>query len=133
MSLRNARDRMAPMLRFFRHGDGGLALFQGGLESDPRMIAGLLARDEVRGQPFQHARHSGYQRLAAARTIVQMDCGAVPPGAFAHAAHAGFLAFELSSGTGTAGGQLRRRRRQSCRLGRGAARHRGPFHPDPGR
>ena len=47
-ALRNARDRIAPMLRFFRHGDGGLALFQGGLESDPRMIAGLLARDEVR-------------------------------------------------------------------------------------
>lgn len=98
--LRNARDRAAPMLRFFRHGDGGLSLFQGGLESDPRMIAGLLARDEVRGQPFQHARHSGYQRLAAARTILQMDCGAVPAGAFANAAHAGFLAFELSSGTG---------------------------------
>ena len=98
--LRNARDRMAPMLRFFRHGDGGLSLFQGGLESDPRMIAGLLARDEVRGQPFQHARHSGYQRLAAARTIVQMDCGGVPPGAFGIGAHAGFLAFELSSGTG---------------------------------
>jgi uncharacterized heparinase superfamily protein len=98
--LRNARDRAAPMLRFFRHGDGGLSLFQGGLESDPRMIAGLLARDEVRGQPFQHARHSGYQRLAAARTILQLDCGPVPAGAFANAAHAGFLAFELSSGTG---------------------------------
>jgi uncharacterized heparinase superfamily protein len=98
--LRNARDRMAPMLRFFRHGDGGLSLFQGGLESDPRMIAGLLARDEVRGQPFQHARHSGYQRLAAGRTVLQMDCGVSPPGNFARAAHAGFLAFELSSGTG---------------------------------
>ncbi len=99
-ALRNARDRMAPMLRFFRHGDGGLSLFQGGLESDPRVIAGLLARDEVRGQPFQHARHSGYQRLAAARTIVQMDCGTAPAGAFASGAHAGALAFELSSGTG---------------------------------
>ena len=68
-ALRNAHDRMAPMLRFFRHGDGALALFQGGSEGDPRMIAGLLARDEVRGQPFQHARHSGYQRLAAGRTL----------------------------------------------------------------
>ena len=26
-----AIDRMAPMLRFFRHGDGGLALFNGSL------------------------------------------------------------------------------------------------------
>ena len=97
--LRNAGDRIAPMLRFFRHGDGGLALFQDGLECDPRMIAGLLARDEVRGQPFHHARHSGYQRLAAGRSVLQLDCGRVPEGAFARHAHAGFLAFELSSGT----------------------------------
>lgn len=99
-ALRNARDRIAPMLRFFRHGDGGLSLFHGGLESDAKMIAGLLARDEVRGQPFHHARHSGYQRLAAGRSIVQLDCGAPPPGGLSRAAHAGCLAFELSSGTG---------------------------------
>jgi uncharacterized heparinase superfamily protein len=52
----------------------------------------------VRGQPFHHARHSGYQRLAAGRTIVQLDCGQTPPGAFALSAHAGCLGFELSSG-----------------------------------
>ncbi len=96
--LRNARDRMAPMLRFFRHGDGGLALFHGGMESDSRTIAGLLARDEVRGQPFHHARHSGYQRLTAGRTVLLLDCGDVPEGPYP--AHAGFLAFELSSGAG---------------------------------
>ena len=97
-SLRNARDRMAPMLRFFRHGDGMLALFQGGREGDPRMIASLLARDEVRGQPFGHARHSGYQRFAAGRSMILLDCGRVPEGAVADQAHAGFLAFEMSSG-----------------------------------
>lgn len=96
--LRNAHDRMAPMLRFFRHGDGALALFQGGGEGDARMIAGLLARDEVRGQPFQHARHSGYQRLAAGRTLCVLDCGRIADGAFALEAHAGTNAFELSSG-----------------------------------
>ncbi|HUO02181.1 MAG TPA: heparinase II/III family protein [Rhizomicrobium sp.] len=97
-NLRNALDRMAPMLRFFRHGDGGLALFQGGQEGDPKMLASLLARDEVRGQPFGHARHSGYQRLAASRTLVQLDCGGVPGGILSNQAHAGFLAFEMSSG-----------------------------------
>jgi uncharacterized heparinase superfamily protein len=86
------------MLRFFRHGDGALALFQGGAEGDARMIAGLLARDEVRGQPFQHARHSGYQRLAAGRTLCVLDCGRIAEGAFALEAHAGTNAFELSSG-----------------------------------
>ena len=98
--LRNARDRIAPMLRFFRHGDGGLALFQGGAEGDSRTIAGLLARDDVHGQPFHHARHSGYQRLTAGRSILQLDCGAIPEGGFGEDAHAGFLAFELSSGPG---------------------------------
>ncbi|MBV8978653.1 MAG: heparinase II/III family protein [Alphaproteobacteria bacterium] len=97
-ALHSARDRMAPMLRFFRHGDGGLALFNGAHECDTRMIAGLLARDEVRGQPFGHARHSGYQRLAAARALAIMDCGQAPEGAFSTKAHAGCLAFEFSSG-----------------------------------
>ena len=108
--LRNARDRIAPMLRFFRHGDGALALFQGGLESDPRMIAGLLARDEVRGQPFHHARHSGYQRLAAGRTRGADWIAAACRRALSRlSAHAGFLAFELVRHR-TPGGQLRRGR-----------------------
>ncbi|OAI43938.1 hypothetical protein AYO42_01140 [Rhizomicrobium sp. SCGC AG-212-E05] len=96
--LRNAHDRMAPMLRFFRHADGALALFNGGAEGDPRMIAGLLARDDIRGQPFHHARHSAYQRLTAGRTLCLLDCGKTPDGAFALLAHAGAGAFELSSG-----------------------------------
>jgi uncharacterized heparinase superfamily protein len=62
------------------------------------VVAGLLARDEVRGGPFHHARHSGYQRLAAGSALLLMDVGKVPPGAYALAAHAGFLAFEFSSG-----------------------------------
>jgi uncharacterized heparinase superfamily protein len=97
-ALRSAHDRMAPMLRFFRHGDGALALFNGGRECDARMIAGLLARDEVRGQPFGYAPYSGYQRLAAGRAIAILDCGKPAQGAFSTEAHAGCLAFELSSG-----------------------------------
>ena len=97
-SLRSAHDRMAPMLRFFRHGDGALALFNGGHEGDARSIAALLARDEVRGQPFGHARHSGFHRMALAKTMVVMDCGGPPPLAYASEAHAGCLSFEFSSG-----------------------------------
>ncbi|HEX3808172.1 MAG TPA: heparinase II/III family protein [Rhizomicrobium sp.] len=98
-SLRSAHDRMAPMLRFFRHGDGALALFNGGSESDARMITGLLARDDVRGQPFAYAPHSGYQRMIAARTMVVLDCGENPPGVYANTAHAGILSFEFSNGS----------------------------------
>jgi uncharacterized heparinase superfamily protein len=96
--IRSAHDRIAPMLRFFRHGDGALALFNGGSECDGRMIAGLLARDDVRGLPFLHEPHSGFQRLTAGRALAIMDCGAPPEGALSLAAHAGCLSFEFSTG-----------------------------------
>jgi uncharacterized heparinase superfamily protein len=95
--IRTAHDRMAPMIRFFRHGDGALALFNGGAESDARMIQSLLQRDDVKGQPFGYARHSAYHRMAADRTLVLFDCGTPPPGAFSTNSHSGCLAFELSS------------------------------------
>ncbi|HEY0107096.1 MAG TPA: heparinase II/III family protein [Rhizomicrobium sp.] len=97
--IRSAHDRIAPAIRFFRHGDGALALFNGGTEGDSRTVAGLLARDEVHGQPFAFARHSGYQRLTAAKTLLILDCGGVPEGAFSVDAHAGCLAFEMSNGS----------------------------------
>ncbi|HEY4124603.1 MAG TPA: heparinase II/III family protein [Rhizomicrobium sp.] len=96
--LRSAHDRMAPMIRFFRHGDGALALFNGGGEGDARTISALLARDDVRGQPHAHAPHSGYQRIIAGHTFVAMDCGDTPPEQFSTEAHASTLAFEFSSG-----------------------------------
>ncbi|HEY3777983.1 MAG TPA: heparinase II/III family protein [Rhizomicrobium sp.] len=96
--LRNAHDRVAPMLRFFRQGDGGLALFNGGGEGDSRTVASLLARDEIRGQPLLYARHSAYQRLAAGRSLAILDCGAPPPGPYSTRAHAGCLAFEFAAG-----------------------------------
>lgn len=96
--IRSAHDRMAPMLRFFRHGDGALALFNGGRECDSRMVGGLLARDEVRGQPFAFAPHSGYQRMAASRALLMLDCGTLPKPAFCDQVHAGCLSFEFSVG-----------------------------------
>ena len=39
-----AIDRMAPMLRFFRHGDGGLALFNGSWEGERTLMDLVLAR-----------------------------------------------------------------------------------------
>ena len=97
-SLRGAHDRIAPMIRFFRHGDGALALFNGGKEGDARMIASLLARDDVRGQPFVYAPHSAYQRLVAGRTLALLDVGTAPKSAFSTEAHAGALALEFSTG-----------------------------------
>ena len=97
-SLLNAIDRMTPMLRMFRHADGALAGFNGMGVSEPETLATLLAHGDVGGAALFNAPYSGYQRLEAEGTIVIADMGAPPPWAFSREAHAGCLAFELSSG-----------------------------------
>src|SRR5215475_10758141 len=64
-ALLNAIDRMMPMLRFFRHGDGNFALFNGMGPTPPDLLATALAYDDARGTPVANAPHSGYQRLQA--------------------------------------------------------------------
>jgi len=97
--LLNAIDRMMPMLRFFRHGDGNFALFNGMSSTPNDLIATLLAYDDTHGTPMASMPHSGFQRLDAASTVIIMDTGASPPPYVSQEAHAGCLAFELSSGT----------------------------------
>ncbi len=94
----NAIDRMMPMLRLFRHGDGTFALFNGMGVTAPELTATILAYDDARAQPLVNARHAGYQRLEAGRTLVLVDAGPPPPRGFSARAHAGCLSFELSSG-----------------------------------
>jgi uncharacterized heparinase superfamily protein len=96
-ALLNAIDRMMPMLRFFRHGDGNFALFNGMGPTPPDLLATALAYDDARGTPVANAPHSGYQRLQSDGTIVLVDTGRPPPIAVSHEAHAGCLSFELSS------------------------------------
>jgi uncharacterized heparinase superfamily protein len=97
--LLNAIDRMMPMLRFFRHGDGNFALFNGMSNTPSDLLATLLAYDDAHGSPMASMPHSGFQRLDAASTAVIMDTGASPPPNVSQDAHAGCLSFELSSGT----------------------------------
>jgi len=96
-ALTRAIDRMMPMLRFFRHGDGSFALFNGMGPTYPELIATILAYDDARGEPVANAPHSGYQRVQAGNTVVLMDTGGTPPLAIAGDAHAGCLALEISA------------------------------------
>ncbi len=90
--------RMAIMLRALRHGDGGLALFNGSTEEGGALLDAILAKAAVRGRALSAAPHAGFYRLAAGRTLLLMEAGA-PPGAGQNRwAHAGTLSFELSSG-----------------------------------
>ena len=94
--LNNAIDRMMPMMRFFRHGDGNFAHFNGMGPTLPDVIATILAYDDARGAPHSNAPHSGYQRAEAGDMLVLMDTGGPPPMSVSQGAHAGCLSFELS-------------------------------------
>jgi uncharacterized heparinase superfamily protein len=98
-ALLNAIDRMMPMLRFFRHGDGTIALFNGMSGTPSDLLATLLAYDDTHGTPMASMPHTGFQRLDAGAMTVIMDTGTPPPPNVSHDAHAGCLSFELSSGT----------------------------------
>jgi uncharacterized heparinase superfamily protein len=102
-------DRAAPALRVLRHADGGLALFNGTREESAAIIDLVLTQSQSRGRAPSLLPDSGFQRLAASRTLVICDCGAPPagrrdagPGGLARGAdrfaHAGTLAFEMSVG-----------------------------------
>ncbi len=97
-ALLNAIDRMMPMLRFFRHGDGSFALFNGMSSAPSDLLATLLAYDDTHGAPMANMPHTGFQRLDAGAMTVIMDTGPPPPPNVSQDAHAGCLSFELSSG-----------------------------------
>jgi uncharacterized heparinase superfamily protein len=97
-ALLNAIDRMMPMLRFFRHGDGSFALFNGMSSAPSDLLATVLAYDDTHGAPMSYMPHTGFQRLDAGSMTVVIDTGAPPPPSVSQDAHAGCLSFEMSSG-----------------------------------
>ena len=94
--LKDAIERMAPMLRFFRHGDRRLALFNDSLEEDGVLIDLVLTRSETKGRAPSHAPDTGFDRLQAFKSLVLIDTGKPSPRGFDDHAHAGPLSFELS-------------------------------------
>jgi uncharacterized heparinase superfamily protein len=98
-SLVHAIDRILPMVRLFRHGDGTLSHFNGMGLTAADHLATLLTYDDLRSQPIHHAPHSGYERIEAGRALLVADVGACPPTVFSSDAGAGCLSFEFSSGS----------------------------------
>ncbi|QFT29312.1 Heparinase II/III-like protein [Labrenzia sp. THAF82] len=92
-------DRMMPLLRFFRHGDGALAHFNGMGSTPGDLVATILAYDDARGAPPVNAPHSGYQRLSGGSSVVLLDTGPAPVLSVSGDAHAGCLSLEFSSAT----------------------------------
>ena len=96
--LTNAIERMAPALRVMRHGDGGLALFNGSKEETPALIDLVLTQAGRGGRGPSALMEGGFQRLQAGRSVLLVDCGAPPPPGLDRNAHAGTLSMELSVG-----------------------------------
>jgi uncharacterized heparinase superfamily protein len=96
--LLSAIDRAAPLLRFFLHGDGKLALFNGSSEIEAGFIAEVLRRSQSAAKAQHRAPHAGYERLASGESLAIVDCGAFPPRPWDGNAHAGCLALEMSCG-----------------------------------
>lgn len=97
-ALVHAVDRMLPMVRMFRHGDGTLSHFNGMGLTAADHLATLLRYDESRARPISHAPHTGYERMEGGTTLVVVETGPAPAPPHAGEAHAGCLSFELSSG-----------------------------------
>ena len=96
--LNHAIECMAPMLRFFRHGDGMLALFNGGVEGEDWLIDVVLERAGAPAKRVSSATAAGFERLVANRALVLIETGRSPPPGPDLAAHAGYLSFEFSIG-----------------------------------
>lgn len=97
-ALHETIERMAPVLRMFRHGDGGLALFNGAREDEGWRVDMVLQRAGGRRRALSEAPESGFQRLRAGRATVLVDAGTPPPPGLDSTAHAGTSAIEFSIG-----------------------------------
>ena len=77
--LKHVLGRATAHLQLFRLGDGRLAVFNGGFEDDGRALSACLTGLDASTEPLGFARHSGFQRLEAGRTVLVSDVGASAP------------------------------------------------------
>ncbi len=97
-ALQAAIDRLAGVVRFLRHGDGGLALFHDGNEEEGWRIDTVLAQAVARAGMLPRLTDTGFERLQSGRSIVIVDVGRPPVLGHDRRAHASALAFEMSFG-----------------------------------
>ncbi len=91
-------ERLLPMLRHVRLGDGSIVRFNGMPGTQPDRIAAVLAYDERRAFELEAAPQTRYVRLQRRQSIVVIDAGPPPPLESSSESHAGCLAFEMSAG-----------------------------------
>jgi uncharacterized heparinase superfamily protein len=97
-TLVTAFERMGAALRTLRHGDGGLALFNGSKEDNSNVIDLVLTQSGRAGRAPASLNDGGFERLQAGRTVLVIDAGVPAAPKLDRFAHAGTLSFELSVG-----------------------------------
>jgi uncharacterized heparinase superfamily protein len=90
--------RLVPALLGVTLGDGALSSWQGGGPLTAEVVAQVVAATGVRTRPLRQARDWGYQRLAAAETVVIVDAAPPPVARLVEGGCASTLAFEMSDG-----------------------------------
>lgn len=90
--------RMVPALKFFRHGDGCLALFHGGSESQSLQLDATLTLSEAKGRVLKCLPQTGYERVTAGRSLLMIDTDLPPQRPYDQSAHVGLMSFEFSVG-----------------------------------
>ena len=96
--LDHAVSRMAAALAFFRHGDGGLALFNDGDVGWPPVLQAAAEHLGGLPEPAEALADCGYFRLSAGDALVLMDAGRCCPDDLPAHGHADALSFEFSTG-----------------------------------
>ena len=91
-------DRMGGVLRMWRHGDGGVAHFNGGGGIPAETVEQTLLRAGTRSKTSQQAPYSGFLRLGSGRTVVIMDAGEPVTAGENIISGFGTLGFEMSVG-----------------------------------
>jgi uncharacterized heparinase superfamily protein len=89
---------LVPPLLTLQHGDGGLGSWQGAGAISSDRIAALIKASGVRTRPLRDARHWGYQRVSAGKSVLQFDAAPPPLARHARDGCASTLAFEFSQG-----------------------------------
>ncbi len=87
-----------PALTAITHGDGGLGSWQGAGATSAERVQAVVAASGIRARPLRAARDWGYQRLTAARALLQVDAAPPPVARATDAGCASTLAIEFSDG-----------------------------------
>lgn len=93
-----ALGRAVPALQGLTHHDGSLGSWQGSAAVSAEDMADLIRASGIRSRPLRQARHWGFQRIPAGRTVVLVDAGTPPMARHAVTGCASTLAFEMSHG-----------------------------------